>query len=278
VHLPSSTPKHPQPERGLLITPLRQFLSGDAGNTIKSSFQVANLTPGLLEVNFLVKQFSVTDYTYNYTFESPSNDWLQLSKTSAIFRPNQTITVDYTIAIPPGSAPGGRYYTLFASADLSSGGVRSVVQATDLVYLTVNGKLNTVSHLQDSSIQWLSFGHTIPFKLEPINTGNTHAFIYVSGQLHGLFVKPARTSGSHLLMPGKVRTFSSDIPSPVLPGIYNASYGYKTDAGWVIQQTHLVVFIPPWSIAFVLALALIGGKFIVRKRAKSANEQVDTET
>jgi hypothetical protein len=54
----------PQPniEKGLLITPLRQFLSVDAGKTIHSSFSVANLTDNPLTVDLKVEQFSVTDY------------------------------------------------------------------------------------------------------------------------------------------------------------------------------------------------------------------------
>jgi hypothetical protein len=261
----------PPTEKGLLITPVRQFLSGDAGRTTDSTFSIANLTDKPLNVALSVQQFSVTDYSYNYQFQAPKDDWLHLSVTSTVLQPHKSQDIGYSLRIPRGSAPGGHYYTLFASANLSSQGVDSTIQAADLVYLTVSGKLSSVSHLQSSSIHWLSFGHDIPFSLQPINTGNIYSYVYVSGQLHGLFVRPPTTSNAHLLMPGKVRDLSASIPSPVLPGIYLASYGYKTDSDWIIQQSHLVVFIPPWFIAFVLAIVLIAGKFLPRRKRTSTD-------
>jgi hypothetical protein len=247
----------PNIEKGLLITPLRQFLSVDAGKTVRSSFSVANLTDQPLTVDLKVEQFSVTDYVYNYTFSKPKDPWLQLSTQQVDLQHNQTKSIDYSIAVPVGSAPGGHYYTLLASATLSSGGIKNTIQAADLVYLTVNGKLTTVSHLESSSIRKVNFGNDIPYTLKPINTGNVYSFVYVSGELHGLFVRPVETSNAHLLMPGHVRTLGDSIPSPVLPGVYRASYGYRTDTNWIIEESHWIVYIPPWFIALLLGLVLV---------------------
>ena len=266
----------PPKEKGLLITPLRQYLSVDAGKTVQSSFTVANLTDDPLSVNFSIKQFSVTDYVYNYKFNNPTNKWVHLSTDSVTLRPNQSQEIPYSVQVPARSKPGGVYYTLFAGANLVSQGVNSTIQAADLLYLTVNGKLTQVSHLQSSSIQWVSFGHDISFSLQPVNTGNVYSFVYVSGELHGLFVKPPVTSAAHLLMPGKVRSLNGTIASPTLPGIYKATYGYKTDAGWAIQESHIVLFIPPWFIAFVLAAVLLLGKFLPRRRNSGGTDDGTT--
>jgi hypothetical protein len=264
----------PQPniEKGLLITPLRQFLSVDAGKTIHSSFSVANLTDNPLTVDLKVEQFSVTDYAYNYTFSKPNDPWLQLSTQQLDLRHNQTKEIDYSIAVPVGSAPGGHYYTLLASATLSSEGIKNTIQAADLVYLTVNGKLTTVSHLESSSIRKVNFGSDIPYTLKPINTGNVYSFVYVSGELHGLFVRPVETSNAHLLMPGHVRALSDSIPSPVLPGIYRASYGYKTDSNWIIEESRWIVYIPPWFVALLLGIALVLPRVVARLRRKKAGK------
>jgi hypothetical protein len=262
----------PNIEKGLLITPLRQFLSVDAGKTVNSSFSVANLTDTPLTVDLKVEQFSVTDYVYNYTFSKPKDPWLQLSTQHVDLQHNQTKSIDYSIAVPVGSAPGGHYYTLLASATLSSGGIKNTIQAADLVYLTVNGELTTVSHLESSSIRKLNFGNDIPYTLKPINTGNVYSFVYVSGELHGLFVRPVETSNAHLLMPGHVRTLSDSIPSPVLPGVYRASYGYKTESNWIIEESHWIVYIPPWFIALLLAMALVLPQIVVRLRKQKPSE------
>lgn len=263
----------PARERGLLITPLRQYLKADAGSSAKSTFSVANLTDKPLAVSLSVQQFSVTDYVYNYKFEAPKNDWLHLGIHDLVLQPNQTLLVPYSIDVPAKSAPGGHYYTLFASADLSSQGVKNTIQAADLIYFTVGGQLTTVSHLQSSSIQWLVFGRTIPFRLNAVDTGNNHVFVYVSGELHGLFVRAPQTSSAHLLMPGAVRKLEGSIQSPVLPGIYKANYGYKTDAGWAIEESRLIVYIPPWFIALLLATLLFLGRYWPRLRKKKVREE-----
>lgn len=252
--------------KGLYITPIRQYLSVDAGNSLRSTLTVANYTANSLDVTIAIKQFSVTPYTYNYTFQAPIDNWLHIGTKELTLSPSQKATIPYVITPPAASAPGGRYYTLVASAALSSQGISSTVQAADLVYITINGKLTTVSHLEGSHIPRLVFGHTIPFTLQPIDTGNMYSFVYVSGLLHGWLVRPPETSTAHLLMPGKVRTLSGSIASPLLPGMYRASYGYKTTAGWAIEKSTWIVFIPPWSVAFVLALALVLGKFLPRHR------------
>jgi len=265
----------PPPEKGLLITPLRQYLSASSGQTIKSSVTIANLTDQPLTVTMSVRQFSVTDYVYNYKFEAPKNDWLHLDLTSVTLLPNQSQTVPYHMQIPVGSAPGGHYYTLFASANVSNGGINTTIQAADLLYMTVKGSLVQTSRLENSSIRHISFGHSVSFSLQPIDTGNVHYFIYVSGQLHGLFVKATPTPDTHLLLPGKVRAVSSSIAAPLLPGIYKATYGYRTDSGQNITRSSVVVYIPPWFIAFLLTALLVAGRFLPRKKSRHSTTSDD---
>lgn len=253
--------------KGLQITPIRQFLSVDAGKATQSHYTVANHTDNSLTVTLSAQQFSVANYTYDYTFSPPANDWLHLGLTTVSLQPNQSIDVPFTLHVPAGSQPGGYYYTLFASATLPTKGLSSTIQAADLLYVTVNGKLTRTSHLQTSSIRRVSFGRSIPFTLQPVNTGNTHFFAYVSGQLHGPLTKQAGTPDTHILMPGKPRTITASIPSPVLPGVYRATYGYKTDQGQSVMVSSWIVFIPPWFIAFLLATLLVAGKFFTRKKA-----------
>ncbi len=253
-------------QRGLLITPVKQQISVDAGTAVANSLVVANLTQSPQDISLSVKQFSVANYTYDYTFQPPENDWLRLGITSQHLDSGQSKTIPYTITVPARTAPGGHYYTLFASAKVTTGGVSNTIQAADLLYLTVNGKLTKVSHLEDSSIPWLVVSKDVPFTLHAINTGNIYSYVYVSGQLHGLLVKPAQTSTGHILIPGHVRTLSSSIDSPVLPGIYRAVYGYKTEGNWIVQETHWIVYLPPWFIAFTLAALLVGGGIVRRKR------------
>jgi len=273
THAADTTGNSPSQPKGLQITPVRQFLSADAGAAVSDKFTVTNMTSGPLDITFSIQQFSVANYTYDYMFSQPDNGWLHLLLTETTLEADQSRDVPYILTIPADSKPGGHYYTLFASADLTAQGLNGTVQATDLLYVTVNGELTSTSHLEGSSVQRLSLGREIPFRLEALNTGNTHQFVYVSGHLRGLTAKPDATSGAHLLLPGKTRTITGNIPSPILPGIYRAVYGYRAESGQIVTASQLVVFIPPWFIALLLGILLLAGRFLSRRNRKAPPAQ-----
>jgi len=254
----------PSQERGLLITPVRQYTSLNAGAQKTTSFTVANLTGKPITIKLAVKQFSVTDYVYDYRFEDPDNNWVKLSVPQVFVKSGESRKVAYTISVPAKSAPGGHYYTLFASTDLSDAGLQGTLRAASLLYVTVNGKLVQTSRLQRASIQRVVFGRQIPYTVDILNTGNVHYFAYVSGRLHGPTAKPS-DEATHLLLPKKVRRASGTIPAPVLPGVYKATYGYRTDAEAATHQASaLVLYVPPWSMAAALLLLLAGLKMYQR--------------
>ncbi len=259
---------------GLSITPLRQYLKANAGVTTQSSLTVSNLTSQALNVHLSVQQFSLTDYTYNYQFTQPKNNWLHIETPDIALQPQHAQTVTYKLDVPAKTTPGGYYYTLLASANLASQGIDSTIQAADLLYLTVNGALTHTSELHASSISRFSFGTPFTYHLNILDTGNIYFFAYTTGTLHGWSAPPATTSAAHMLVPGTIRSLSGNITAPILPGVYTAAYGYRTDNGQTVIQRSWVVFIPPWSLAFLLALLLIIGSQLRRRqvhkpRAKS---------
>lgn len=261
VALPGKVSAAAGPAKGLLISPTQQFLYVDAGKTLQSSFTVTNLTDQPLPVQFGIKQFSVADYSYTYEFVPPPNNWLNLDTSAATLPAHQSMAVSYHIAVPPRTAPGGRYYTLLASATMrGSGGVSSTIQAADLLYLTVNGQLLTSSKLVSSSIQRFAWGNAFTFKLAPENIGNVYTNVNVHGSLAGIFTRPEQSGDTHILIPSKPRALTGTIPTPLLPGVYHATYGYTTSSNWVIDQQAWVVFVPPWSVALLIILIILAPK------------------
>ena len=263
------TPSDSTSTKGLRITPVRESLSVDAGKAADSSFTVANLTDNALSVHLEVQQFSVSDYVYDYSFSPPAHDWLHLSVDSVTLLPHQEYKVSYTVAVPSDGKPSGYYYTLFANTDIIAQGVKSTLQAADLLYLTVNGKLTRTSHLQSTRMPWISFGRNISYDLQPINTGNIHFFVYANGQLHGWLTGPAATPQTYILMPDKPRAIHGTIHAPIMPGVYRATLGYKTDSGETVTESRWLVYIPPWFIAVVLGALLLAGRFLPHRKKRS---------
>jgi hypothetical protein len=254
--------------KGLLISPSYQYIKINAGSPKTGDFTIADLSNKPITVNLSVKQFSVTDYTYDYQFSDPSNNWLKLGVTQTILQPGQSQRVVYSISPAKDAAPGGYYYTIFASTNFGSGGISATVQAATLLYITVEGLLIKTGRLDSSTIQRINFGKQIPYRLSTTNTGNIYYFAYFSGSLRGMFTSRTALSTTHLLFPGKARQITGSIPSPVLPGIYKATYGYRTDSGTTVVQSRDIVFIPPWSIAVLLLILFLASK--VRRHKKPA--------
>ena len=254
--------------KGLFISPLRKDTQLNAGIPKADYFTIGNLTEKPMTVNLSVKEFSVSDFAYDYKFASPQNDWVKLGATSATLQPNERKQIWYEIVVPPKTAPGGHYFTIFASANLSEGGLPGTVQAATLIYLTVDGKLIRTSVLQNDSIPWFVMGREVPYKFDVKDTGNVHFSAYFFGQLQSIFGEQPEVGATHLLMPGAVRTIEGSIPTPLLPGIYSATYGYKVDfADIITAKTTYIVFVPPWSVAAAVFL-LIGGRWWWQKKRK----------
>ena len=261
----SASTIHTNSPKGLLITPATQFATVNAGKTQAGDFGVANHTANPLTISFSIKQFTVDNYSYNYNFNPPNNNWITISLPQVTLLPGQTQTIPYSVNIPIGTQPGGNYFVLIASATLTSGNLTSKVQAASLLYLTVNGKLTYSSRLVNDSIQRVMFGTQLAYHFSVIDTGNDYLFIYTSGALHGLNAKSALTPVTHLVIPGKIRQFAGTIPHPLLPGVYRATYGYTTDTGAAVQRSQLILYIPPWSIAVVLLVLLAGNVWYVKR-------------
>lgn len=266
---PSASATEMTHNEGLFVTPIRQYITIPAGTNKQNNITVANYTRHAMTVSFSVKQFSVADYSYDFQFNDDNSGLIGFNFNQVTLKPGENKVVPYQITIPVRSPSGGEYYTLFATANGQSGNSQEQVQATTLLYLTISGQLIQTSSLRQSSLQRLVFGSRIPFSLDIADTGNVHYFAYVSASLQGPWTSKSTDSETHLVLPATTRHIPTSLPSPVLPGIYRATYGYRTTAqSSVIRQGH-VVYVPPWSIAVVLLLGWagwFGGRYYRRHR------------
>jgi hypothetical protein len=266
---PVHADNQPVKNKGLYVTPLRQYITSDTGKTQRGSFTVGNYTEAALTISLFAEQFSVADYTYDFKFESPpKEDWVKFATTQVTLQPYKSETINYTADVPRDAAPGGHYFTLFARTTVKNGSVTSDLQAATVLYVTVNGKLDYSSSIQKSSAPWIVFGGAIPYNLDVKSTGNTHFFIYVSGQLQGFSAQPREPVIAHILLPNTVRAVGGTMNAPVLPGIYKMTYGYKTDSGQATERSSYVLYVPPWSVLIPLGLFVVCWPILKRKKKK----------
>jgi len=254
--------------KGLTITPIRAFISQNAGTVKTSNISVGNFTDGPVIVDFSVKAFTVNDYSYSFQFNDAPANRVNFDIDKVSLKPNESKSIPFVITLPTDSSPGGQYYTLFATATGQTGTARQQVQAASLLYLTVNGKLIHTGGLRGSSISHFVYKSAIPFSLDIGNTGNVHYFAFINARLSGWFVGDVTSSETHLILPGTTRHFASSIKSPVWPGLYRVTYGYSTDFQPAVTRISRVVYIPPWSLAAVVIIAWIVWLIIHRHKLR----------
>lgn len=253
--------------KGLSVSPPRHYIEVEAGQTKTDKLTVYNFTDTKMSVDLSVEEFSVSDYSYEYRFAKPRQNIVYLGQSNISIEPRKSHQLDFSVITPANSAPGGLYYTIVASATVQQNGVPSKMQVATPLYIAVKGKQTFTSSLESHSIKKLVFGDHIPFTLDIRNTGNVHYFAYVSGSVSGLLTKNITLDASHLLLPDTVRRVEASVPSPMLPGVYKATYGYKTDSSEPVAIEAYVIYTPLWSYAFLL-LAAWGMAYIVKRRLR----------
>jgi hypothetical protein len=257
----------PSENRGLFITPVREYVTVAPGKSQQQKVTIANFTDKPVNVALNVEQFSVADYSYNYNFAPDTQHWLVVGEQNIELEPGKSKAVSYTAQPPASVTPGGHYFTIFATATIDNGAVKSQVRAATVVYVTVAGDLKTTSSVQGFSVPRVSFGGDIDFTMDVKGTGNTHFFIRAAGELEGFTSRGRGQESTRLLMPGSTLKVGSTMPAPLLPGLYTAVFGYKTESGEEVLRSQKIVYVPLWSLAIAGGLLWIV-IVLVRKRRK----------
>lgn len=251
-------------ERGLLITPPRAYLDAEPGKTTKSSVAIANITEEPVNVTLSFEQFSVADYSYNYTFEPPTEDWIAYEIDSVELKKTESRTITFDIHVPEDARPGGHYFTLLATMARGDG---KQVRAATVLYVTVKGDLKKTHAILGDAMPLFIIGDTIPYSFDIKNTGNTHFLVYVAGGVRGIGTEYRTGETAHVLLPEKIRKIEGTIAPPSLPGLYQASYEFKNEDGHTTTRSRAIIYMPPWSWA--LGVGVIWFVVLLLRRRRS---------
>jgi hypothetical protein len=244
--------------KGLYVSPARQEISAETGKVTKKTLTLANYTAKPITVNLSVKSFDATDFSYDYKFTDPKDNWLKLGQNQVQLDGGKTVTIPFTVSPPESVSPGGHYLAIFASADMSDTGIRQRAQVVSLQYIKVAGKLIQTGVIENGKAPFLVMGSEISYQFDAKNTGNVHYSPIFFGQLESIFGKQPEAGIGHILMPGTTRTIGGSVPAPLFPGLYTLTYGYKTEfSPQPTIKTTQILYIPPWSIIALVAIVFV---------------------
>lgn len=262
---------------GLLISPPRHSMHVAAGGSDSQKMTVANYTERSLDVILNVQEFSVANLSYEYQIKDADRPWLSIEQTELALEAGESQELAFSVHPPASTAPGGKYYLIVASATAKNGDLVSTMQVAAPVYITIDGQLDKSSKLENnhSINRIVILGDAIPFRLDITNTGNVHYLVEVKASLQGLFTGHSTTSTQHILLPDTTRRFTASIPVPLLPGIYQATYGYSSEATGDVVVRSWVLYLPPWAIIGTLLLGWIITTVIrlIRKRRATGSRR-----
>lgn len=257
-----TTPK----AKGLTLSPLRTETTIAPGTSQKAALRVSNTTDKPMVVGLNAEEFRVVNQDYDYAFsaDAAAASWVSFALKEVTIAPGKVRDITYSINVPLGSEPGGRYLSLFASADGLSdvNTVHSRQRVGSLVYLTVGGDVTRAGALLSLTSPWSVVGDA-EWSATIRNSGTTHfrsIYSVTTQTLWGQSV--ASNQGSALIFPGSIRRIGDTVPLPVVPGLYKVVYRIGLGDTPRSERTSIIVFSPPST--WILVAGLLGLGLVLR--------------
>jgi hypothetical protein len=265
-----STPVNAEaiPGRRLKVSPIRNEIVVQAGSVYKGSILLENSGRTSLSVMMSDEEFKVVNEHYDYVFlpQSPINSWVHFAQDTVVINPGQSYVANYLISVPNGSEPGGKYISLFASAQPSSNdGINSVDRIGSLVYITVPGAITKTGALLSLESPLVGVG-VINWSATIQNAGTAHFRSNYSVDVKTLWNTPVTTTtDSSLILPASVRLLSGDIPHPTVMGLYNVTYNFELGDTPEAVRTKLLLYLPVAQVLPAIGALLLMSLYVTHR-------------
>jgi hypothetical protein len=267
--------------RGLVLSPLRHELEIAPGTSANGVLTVTNSTDKEMSVTLSTEVFTVINQQYDYAFteDSEATKWVSFNPSKINLKANESTKVAFIVSVPLQSEPGGRYLSMFVSNNTttSGNGLNYRQRIASLLYITVTGDVSREGHLLSLTSPWFITSDSI-WSVALQNTGTTHYKSRYNVQIVNLLGGREVVSselGESLILPGSVRSISSKMPLPNLPGVYKAVYTIGLGDNPAQIETRYILYTPTLfivTLTIILAAAFIWLRF--RKKIFKKNQSV----
>ncbi len=252
------------------VTPMSQDITLDAGDVYEGSVTVANPANASedFEYRVVVSPYAVEgdDYEADFLSESVRTqvvDWITVENPTGTLKPNETVSVKFTIRIPETAPAGGQYAALLISSNTDAGpssgiSVNNVFEMASLIYVNISGETIEDGAVLENKIPGFVTASPIRVSALITNNGNSHQIARV-----GLEVKDAFSSTvvyptpgdsgaiNEVIMPETSHTVTRDISGVSTIGVYEVTQtiDYLHERH---QAKQIVVVCPIWFMTLVL--------------------------
>ena len=275
----------------ITVSPMRESVVLNPGDTYKSSFVVSNPGYSIHDLNYTISvdPFYV-DENYDPIFidlegNSLIADWIKItSPLKGTIEPNESEIIEFTIDVPEDAPAGGQYASISATTDASpsDGGSINIGEALAINHIVL-GEItgNTVysGDIEEAGVQSFLLGGVITGHSTVNNTGNVHALAKYTMKVYSLFDNELLYSNEdniedHYVLPGRsfyTESYWDDTPSI---GIFNVYYKVEFQ-GITTEVTRMVIACPLWLLFIImLILAILVIRIITLIRLRKADRTV----
>ena len=214
-------------------------------------------------------QFILAKESENYTYSLAS--WVKISTEGITLKPNESAALNFTINVPKGAEPGGKYAgILFGTSPPQTSGTQIAIsnKVGALLLVRISGDAKELATLKEFSSPKNFYEYPpVDLVVRVENKGNVHVAPKGNIEIKDIFgrkvaVLPVNEKNGNVL-PESIRRFDKDTdaltwkPGGFTIGRFSANllltYG---DSGKQLSAS-LSFWVIPWKILIVLLLAII---------------------
>ena len=254
------------------VSPMRENVVLNPGDTYKSSFTVSNPGYSEQELNYHVKvsPFYVNE-NYDPVFEDEGNSgmiakWITITAGErGAIQPNEVAVVEYEIKVPENAPAGGQYASISAITDINSSEAGAInigegIAINYIVLAEITGDTVVAGEILDAGLTSFLLNGKITASSTIRNTGNVHGLATYKMKIYPLFSDtPVFDNESdpetHYVLPDRTFHNESYWEETPMMGIYNVAYTVEFQ-GMKSEVTRMVI-ICPWWMLFIVVLGIV---------------------
>lgn len=264
------------PGESITISPTNNAIEAEPGQAVNGSFSIVNDGQVPYTYKIYARPYSIQNDAYDAPHFNPSGaktdlyKWVRFHQTEFTIKPHETQKIDYSVAVPKGTAGGGYYGVVFAETSPALDGQDAAVKTNKrvghIVYARVGGRVVESGEPAGMSIPFWQQG-TLTASLGVKNTGNVHFTTDTKVTVRGITgALKYQLNKEHLVLPETTRWIKAEWKGAPPIGIYKVTVSQEF-LGERQERSSYVLLMPLYVIILVgilIAAALL--RAIFRKR------------
>lgn len=262
VAIPAGVAHAQSASQAITISPASTRLSIDPGASVTEKFEIINGGEDGYTVDLSVSPYRVVGEQYDPAFTQlpgtvDASEWVKLSRSSEQLDGQKVLSTSYTVTVPKDTAPGGYYAVIFAQTSQEqkseASGVIPHNRVGNILYITVNGDVETKGEATGNDIPFFTFSSSVPIGVKVSNNGGVHfetkaTFRVTDFRGNEVF----KSEVDRFVLPGTIRDISTSWDTPLPFGIYTVERSATVAGETVTLDSKKVVVISPWFLFCVV--------------------------